>query len=168
MTKREIQVRTNQQIRGETVRLIFDGKQLGIVPLSDARNLALQQGLDLVEVAPDERPPVCRIMDYSKYRYEQSRKAKESRHKSVDWKELNLSPVIAEHDVQTKINRLREWLQRGKHVRLAVVYKGREMAHLDQGQQVMKKVISAVEDIGRVDSEPRMEGRNFLAQVVPK
>ena len=145
----------------------MDGKQLGIVSTDEARAIAAKEGLDLVEIAPNERPPVCRVMDYSKFKYEQQRRVKGQKHSSVDWKETQLSPVISDHDIQTKTSHLRRWLEKGKHVRVVVEFAGRQLAHLDQGRAVMQRVLTSVEDIAKIEGTPKMEGKRFIASLAP-
>lgn len=147
----------------------MDGKQVGIVPTSDARQVAHERNLDLVEVAPKERPPVCQIMDYSKWKYQQSKKTREKRQKGVERKEIRLSPVIELHDIETKAASIRKFLEHGKHVRVSIEFrKGRQLAHPEQGKSVMSQVLALVSDVGQVESNPRMEGRILSANLVPK
>lgn len=139
-----------------------------VVSTDEARRMAEQANLDLVEIVPNERPPVCRIVDFGKYKYEQSRKQKEHKPRSVDWKEIQLSPVIDPHDLETKINHLKSWLEKGKHVRVVLKFKGRQLAHVDDGRAIMEKVISAVTESARIESKPRMDGKSFIAHLAPK
>lgn len=161
----------NEQIRAPVVRLIDpDGKQLGIVERNKALQIAEERGLDLVEVAPDATPPVCRIMDYGKYRYEQSKKERSSRKKqhTVTVKEIRLSPRTEIHDIQTKCRQAREFLEDGNRVKVTVRFRGREVARTDFGEQVMNKVIELLEDVAKVEKGPTMEGHDLVAFLVPK
>ncbi len=161
----------NDQIRAPLVRLIDpEGKQLGIVERGKALRIAEDLGLDLVEVAPNASPPVCRIMDYGKYRYELSKKEKASRKKQhmVTIKEIRLSPRTELHDIQTKCRQAREFLEDGNRVKVTIRFRGREMTRTDFGKQVMQKVIELLEDVAKVEKEPSMEGHDLVAFLVPK
>jgi len=162
--------RVNEQIRISPVRLIGpNGEQLGVVPTSQALEKAREAGLDLVEVAPLERPPVCRIMDYGKYRYEKSKKESKS-HKGAQpkRKEIRLSPTTGEHDLETKINHARKFLEHHDKVLIRVRFRGRELQHIEEGQKVMNKFLERLADISKVELPPRMEGKQLTALLAPK
>ena len=153
------------------VRLIdSDGTQVGIVERGKALSMAEEKGLDLVEVAPNASPPVCRIMDYGKYRYEQSKKERSSRKRqhTVVIKEIRLSPRTELHDIQTKCRMAREFLEQGNKVKVTVRFRGREMTRQDFGTQVVNKVIELLDDIARVEKGPTMEGHQMVAFLTRK
>lgn len=169
----EPQVRTNYQIRVPNVRVIHDDKQLGVMPTDQARRIAQDAGLDLVEIAPQAKPPVCRIMDYSKYKYEQQVRKKESAKKQRDsqirLKEIRLRPGIGDHDVQTKVVQARKFLEEGKKVQFNLQFKGaREMAHKDQGFEVMNRIVADLELIGNVEKAAKLEGNRLTCRIEPK
>jgi translation initiation factor IF-3 len=158
-------MRINNQIKLPFVRLILDGKQIGIVKTEDAIRLASERGEDLVEVDPQNKPPVCRVMDYGKFLYEQ--KKRKSKQKPLERKEIRLSPVIAEHDVETKIGHIRKFLEKGLPVRVNVEYKKRQIVHPESGKKILENVIKALEDISKVESRPKFEGKNLFVNLVP-
>ena len=142
---------------------------LGAMPTLDALELARQAGLDLVEVAPDERPPVCRIMDYGKFKYEQKKKqAKSTKTHHVQVKEIRLRPKTGEHDVEFKVKQARGFLADRDKVKVTIIFKGREMAHVDRGREMILGVIASLEDVAKVEKTPSMEGRSMTAVLVPK
>lgn len=161
-------VRVNAAIREPKVRTIDStGKQVGILPLDEALALARMSNLDLVEVAATADPPVCRIMDYGKYRYEQTKKeklAKKHQH-ATRLKEIRLRPNIDEHDLLVKEKRVREFLQHGFKVKVSVGFRGREITHLEFGKDVLDKLAGMVQDIGSVEMQPRLVGR-FMTMVI--
>jgi translation initiation factor IF-3 len=163
-------LRVNERIRISPVRLIDqDGEQVGIVATDEARDIAAQAGLDLVEVAPNSRPPVCRIMDYGKYKYEQARKAKEAKKKqhTITVKEIKLRPKIEEHDYGFKMRHARRFLDDGDKVKFTLRFRGREMTHPELGERVLEKI---KEDLGEtivVESDIRREGRTMTMLVGP-
>lgn len=161
----------NNQIRISPVRLVDEeGEQLGIVSIEEARNAADERGLDLVEVAPQARPPVVRIMDYGKYKYEQARKAKESKKKQhqVKVKEIKLRPKIEEHDINFKAGHARRFLGEGNKVKLTMRFRGREMTHTELGQEVLEEFYEMVSDLGEIEQQPAMEGRTMIMVLAPK
>ncbi len=167
----EKRVRVNRQIRISPVRVIDpDGVQLGIMPIEQALAAAEERGLDLVEVAPNARPPVCRIMDYGKYKYEEARKARLARKKQhqVHVKEVKFRPGIEAHDFEFKVRHARRFLQEGDKVKATMMFRGRQMAHPELGREVLDRVAQAVEDVGKVESEPTMEGRNMTMILAPR
>lgn len=160
----------NGEIKAKEVRLVgADGEALGIFPLKDALNMAYDNDLDLVLMAPTAQPPVCRIMDYGKFCFERNKKEKEARKKqqTVELKEIQLSCRIDTHDFQTKVNHATRFLGAGNKVRVVVKFKGREMTHLEIGREVLEKFASALEGVGQVDKKPILEGRFMSMLVVP-
>ncbi|MEP7047976.1 MAG: translation initiation factor IF-3 [Ilumatobacteraceae bacterium] len=163
--------RYNDRIRAREVRLIgADGSQLGIKNLPDALALARQQDLDLVEVAPMASPPVCRIMDYGKFRYEESQKAKESRKKTiqVSIKEVKFRPKIGKGDFDTKVRHMQDFLADGHKVKVTLQFRGREMAHPELGSRILDAVIEQVGTHGKVETMARLEGRNMTMVLAPE
>jgi len=144
-----------------------DKKQIGIVPIAEALEAARAQNLDLVEVAPDADPPVCRIMDYGKLRYEAAKKGK-TKSKSQHLKEVKLRPLTAEHDVGVKVKNIRKFLGNGDKVRVSMIFRGRERSHTDIGIELLQEVIKRIEDIGVVEVLPKVEGRDMSMLIVPK
>ena len=163
--------RINHQIRIRQIRVIDDeGKQLGVLETADALALAAHKGLDLVEIAPNQRPPVCRIMDYGKFKYEQKKKDQASKRKQhqVHVKEVRLRPAIAEHDLQVRVRQAREFLTEGDKVLLVCLFRGRQMAHKEVGEQVIQQVLKLLEDIARVEAPIRMEGKRMVMLLTRK
>ena len=161
----------NEAIRAREVRLIgSDGEQLGIKPLREALQIAADQNLDLVNVAPTARPPVCRIMDYGKYRYEMQKREKEARknQKVVDVKEVRFSATIDEHDFQTKLRNVLKFLKDGDKVKLSVRFRGREITHAEIGQKVLERVAQEAEEVCIVERKPKLEGRSMIMILSPK
>jgi translation initiation factor IF-3 len=164
-------LRINDRVRVREVRLInAAGEQVGIVPTFKALEAAIESGLDLVEVSPEARPPVCKIMDYGKYKYTSEKKEKEARKKAhvVITKEIKIRPKIDKHDLDVKIRHIREFLDEGNKVRLAIVYRGREMAHQEFGRDLMDRCLKALEDKAVVEQYPKMEGNYFGSLLGPK
>ena len=162
--------RINQQIRISPVRVIDpEGEQVGIVPIERALELAEELGLDLVEVAPMARPPVCRIMDYGKFKYEEQRKAREARKKQhhVQLKEVKMRPGIEDHDFEFKTRHARRFLEEGNKVKLTMMFRGRQMAHPELGREVLDRVVAEISDVGKVESAPSMEGRSMTMVLAP-
>jgi translation initiation factor IF-3 len=160
----------NTDIRFPEVRCTVEGgENYGIISSRDALVLAEEQGLDLVCIAPTAKPPVCKIMDYGKYKYQQEKKQKEAKKKQkvIVVKEIKFSVKIAENDVNYKVKHAREFLEKGYHVKFRVFLKGREMAHPEAGAEVLNKVWPMVEDIGVKDNEPKLEGRFVNMMVLP-
>jgi translation initiation factor IF-3 len=161
-------IRRNQRIRAPQVRLIGpDGKQVGVVPTEQALKLAQQHGLDLVEVAATANPPVCRILDFGKYMYEESKKTKSSKTSSSKIKEIELTPRIDPHDLGIKLRHGEEFLYHGNKVKLRLKFRGREMAHTDVGFEIVKKAIEELSHIGHPDSEAKLAGRSIIVMVSP-
>ena len=160
----------NEQIRDREVRLIGqDGEQLGVMPITEAMKLAREAELDLVKIAPTAKPPVCKIIDYGKYRYEQARKEKEAKkkQKTMEVKEVRLSPNIDTNDLNTKANQARKFITKGDKVKVTLRFRGREMAHVNYSKQILDSFYEKLEDIAVIDKNAKMEGRSmvmFLSQ----
>ena len=154
----------NEQIRDKEVRLIgVDGEQLGIVSSKEAQRLADEAGLDLVKIAPTAKPPVCKIIDYGKYRYEQARKEKEAKkkQKTIELKEIRLSPNIDTNDLNTKINSAKKFIEKGNKVKVTLRFRGREMAHMNQSKYILDDFAEALADVAVVEKAPKVEGRSI-------
>ena len=167
---RPVQTRVNERIRIREVRLIDEeGQQVGVIPTFDALQMARERGLDLVEVAPNAVPPVCRLMDYGKFRYEESRKERESRKNQhvVELKEVRIRPKIDDHDLETKGRNAAKFLDAGDKVKLTVLFRGREMAHPDIGRGLLDQLAEQLRPHGSVESPPRMEGRTMTMFMNP-
>ena len=165
----ELQI--NEEIRDREVRLIgADGAQLGIVPIRRALELAEEAELDLVKIVPNAQPPVCKLLDYDKHRYEQSKREKELRknQKVIEIKEVQLSATIGENDVAIKARNAVKFLQDGNKVKVSIRFRGRQITHTDIGMQVMNDFIERVKDYAVVERRPTMEGRNMLMILAPK
>jgi len=161
----------NDEIRAREVRLIgVNGEQLGIKPLREALQMAADANLDLVNVAPTAKPPVCRIMDYGKYRYEMQKREKEARknQKIVDVKEVRFSTNIDEHDFQTKLRNVIKFIKNGDKVKCSVRFRGREITHADIGQKVLERIAAEAGDICVVERKPKLEGRSMIMILSPK
>ena len=145
------------------------GEQIGILPINEARQRARDYGLDLVEVSPDSKPPVCRVMDFGKYQYELSKKAKLAKKKQhvVQLKEMRFRPKIDEHDYRFKTNHVRDFLEQGSKVRLFVRFAGREMAHTDLGRKILDRIVEELSDISTIGQDPKMEGRRMTMILNP-
>ncbi len=167
----EKNLRINQGIRVPQVRVIdFEGKQLGILPIAEALAEAGKVGMDLVEVAPNSNPPVCRIMDYGKFRYQQSKKLQVARKSAatVQIKEMRLRPKIDEHDREIKIRKVKEFLEEGDKVKISMLFRGREIAYTGIGLKIMESIRDELESIATVEQQPRIEGRSMVMVVSPK
>ncbi len=147
-----------------------EGKQLGIMPTREALNLARDAGYDLILVAPNANPPVCRMMDLGKYKYELKKKAKEAKKKQkiIEVKELRFRPKIEEHDYQVKLKHAREFLEDGDKVKIVMRFRGREMAFVDTGREVLDRLVSDLEDVAVVEKRPELEGRQMVMVLAPK
>jgi len=163
--------RINEEIRAKKVRLIDeDGKQIGIVDIDEALRIAGEKQLDLVEVAAEADPPVCRLMDYGKYRYELKKKMKQSKSKpkGAVVKEVRMRPKIEEHDYNFKLKNIREFLQDGYKVKVSMVFRGRELSYADDGKGILMKVVEETKDLGRLEWGPRVEGWSISVMLSPK
>ncbi len=164
-------IRVNDRIRIKEVRVISpDGTQLGIMPIEQALQTAYSQNLDLVEVAPEARPPVCRIMDYGKYRYEQSKKAREARKKQtiIELKEIKLRPKTEEHDFKFKARHAERFLKEGNKAKITMMFRGREMIRMDRGKALLDRFVETLKDVAVVEQAPKIEGRNMTLILAPK
>ncbi|WP_281412227.1 translation initiation factor IF-3 [Miltoncostaea marina] len=162
--------RINDAIRAESVRLIdADGENHGVVPLARAQEIAARAGLDLVEVAADARPPVCRIMDYGKWRYEQEQKAKQARrHQStITIKEIKFRPKIDPHDYATKKGHVERFLRHRDKVKVTIMFRGRELMHPERGEAILLKLADELKDIAAIESRPNLDGRNMVMMIAP-
>ncbi len=158
-------------IKAAEVRLIgADGEQIGIMPLAEALNRAAEANLDLVEVAPQANPPVCRIMDYGKFKYLQSKKTQEARKKQtvIQVKEVKFRPKIEDHDIAFKIKNIRRFLAQKDKTKISLIFRGREIAHPQIGIDLLNRVAAELEDIGTVEQAPKIEGRNLTMIIAPK
>ncbi|PYM08031.1 MAG: translation initiation factor IF-3 [Candidatus Rokuibacteriota bacterium] len=161
----------NEGIRVREVRVVSaDGEQLGVMPIQQALETARQRELDLVEVAPEAAPPVCRIMDFGKYKYMQARRQKEARKKQtvIVVKEVKMGPKTEKHDFDFKLKHVRRFLEEGNKAKVTVRFKGREMAHTELGWKMLNKMTEAITDIATVENHPRMEGRMLSMIFSPK
>ncbi len=161
----------NEQIRDKEIRLIGeDGAQLGVMPIREALRLAREAELDLVKIAPGARPPVCKIIDYGKFKYEQGRKEKEAKKKQriIEIKEVRLSPNIEDNDLNTKVGAARKFLQKGNKVKVTLRFRGREMAHVQHGRQILDVFAEKVSDIASVEKAPKLEGRQMIMFLTEK
>lgn len=161
----------NEEIRDSEVRVVgADGSQLGIMSSKEALRLAAEQNMDLVRIAPQATPPVCKIMDYGKFKFEQQKREKEARknQKVVEIKEIRLSINIGDHDFETKLGHARKFLEEGNKVKASIRFRGREMARASMGGDVMKRFAEALADYGTVDKEPKLEGRSMQMFIAPK
>jgi translation initiation factor IF-3 len=163
-------LRINHRIRVPEIRVILDEEQLGIMPTHEALRLAEEKGLDLVEISPRAFPPVCRIMDFGKYKYEEAKKKQQARKKAstVETKEIKFRPKTEEHDMDFKVKHVRRFLEEGNKVRLAVVFRGREITHPQTGMAVLNRVVERCNDIATVEMTPNMEGRRMIMVIAPK
>lgn len=163
-----ISTRVNEQIRISPVRVIgADGAQLGILPIDQAMMRAREAELDLVEVAPNDRPPVCRIMDFGKYKYEKKKKSHQHVHQTKT-KEIRLRPKTGDHDIEFKIKQAQGFLTHKDKVQVSVVFRGRELAHIEEGRRVMDHVVQKLLDFGKLESPPLQQGKRMICTVAPK
>lgn len=143
---------------------------MGIMPLKEALDLAARAGLDLVEISPTASPPVCRIMDYGKFRYQQSKKIQDARKSqtTIQIKEIRLRPKTEEHDLEVKVRHIKKFLQQNDKVKITMMFRGREISYADLGKKVMEKLRDALMDVGVIETHPRLEGRSMIMVIVPK
>ena len=162
--------RTNEQIRITPIRVIgADGEQLGVIPTMQAMEMAREANLDLVEVAPTERPPVCKIMDYGKYRYEQSRKsAKQKKTHQQKLKEIRVRPKTGDHDIDTKANQALQFLEHKDKVLIKVMFRGRELQHIEEGDRIIRSLLAKLAEHCKIEKPPSMEGKQMTAMLAPK
>lgn len=164
-------VRINERIRIKEVRVISpEGAQLGILPIQEALETAQKLALDLVEVAPEAKPPVCRIMNYGKYRYEQSKKTREARKKQtvIQVKEIKLRPKTENHDFQFKARHAERFLKEGNKTKVTMMFRGREMVHIQRGKVQLDRFAEALKEVAVIEQHPRQEGRNMVMILTPK
>lgn len=166
-------LRINGGIRAERVRLIDESNnQVGIINATEALARAREAGLDLVEVAPTSEPPVCRIMDYGKWLYQQKRRIREAhkktQHRSTALKEIRLKPETEKHDLDVKLNHAREFLQKGHKVQFTVFFRGRQMLHIDHGYAMLEQIIESLQDLAKIEQPTKMSGRRMTLLLVPK
>ena len=164
-------MRVNRMIRFSPLRVIApDGEQLGILSLDEALAAADARGLDLVEVAPLARPPVCRIMDFGKFKFEQAKAARAAKKKqrSIDLKEIKFRPGIDDHDFAFKTRHAREFLEEGNKVKVTMMFRGRQMAHPELGREVLDRVAETLAEVGKIEQEARLEGKNMTMLMTPK
>ena len=169
--RREEGPRINDSIKVKEVRLVdHEGNMQGVVPIEEALSMAEEAGLDLVEVSPNAEPPVCKILDYGKYKYEQQKKAAEARkkQKTVDVKEVKIRPGIEEHDYNVKMRNARRFLESGDKVKVTMRFRGREMAHQDIGMDLLKRMVEELADVGKPELQPKMEGRQMIMVLGPE
>jgi translation initiation factor IF-3 len=165
------EVAINWEIKAPEVRVIDpDGKQLGVLPVKEAIKIAEERGLDLVEVAPNSQPPVCRIMNYGKYKYQQSKRTQEARkHQTViHIKEVKVRPRTEEHDFQFKLRHVKRFLDEGNKVKISILFRGREIAHPEFGKELLNRFVEGVKDVTVIEQSPRLEGRNMVMILAPK
>ena len=169
--QKQQRVRINEQIKVPEVRLIGpDGQQIGVMPTREALAFAAEAHQDLVEVAPQAAPPVCRVMDYGKFKYQQSKKQQEARRRQtiIQVKEIKVRPKIEEHDMAFKLRNAVRFLGEGDKVKISVIFRGREIAHTDRGFKILTQMSEALTEVGTVEQAPRLEGRNMSMIVTPK
>ena len=161
----------NEKIRGPEVRVIgHDGQQLGIIPIRKALELAALEHLDLVEVAPNADPPVCKIMDYGKFKYQQNKRSQEAKKKQtvIQVKEVKIRPKTDEHDLQVKIRHIKRFLTQKDKAKVTILFRGREIAYSDQGFKVLERIKEELKEEIVIEQHPKMEGRNLIMLVAPK
>lgn len=161
--------RINEAIRITPVRVVSaEGEQLGVIPTEEALQQARDAGLDLVEVAPNERPPVCRIMDYGKFKYQQKKRHNKGHVHQSQNKEIRLRPKIGDHDLMTKVQRAKGFLEKKDKVVFSVIFRGRENAHTDEGFKLVQRVVSELGEVSKVEQGPSMQGRRVIVTLAPK
>lgn len=161
----------NEQIRDKEVRVVgADGEQLGLMSAKEAYHIAVERNLDLVKIAPQAKPPVCKIMDYGKYRFEASKREKEARKNQniINVKEIRMSPSTDDHDLQTKVNQAKKFLEKKDKVKVTVRFRGREVTYSSAGEAMLEKFAEAVQEVGTIDKKPKLEGRNMTMFITPK
>jgi translation initiation factor IF-3 len=161
----------NEQIRDRNVRVVSDdGQQLGVMSAREAMEIAEQKGLDLVKVSPNANPPVCKIMDYGKFRFEQAKKQREAKknQKIIEMKEMRLSATIDKHDIEVKAKNVSKFLKAGDKVKVSIRFRGRQMAHTEQGMLVMNEFFAMVQENASIEKQAKIEGRNMFMILAPK
>jgi len=165
------QIRVNREIRARRVRVVRpEGDHVGVIPIEEALTMAEEAELDLVEVSPLSDPPVCRLMDYGKFKYEQSKRAHEAKKKQtfIHLKEVKFRPKTEDHDFRFKVRHIRRFLEHGDKVKVTVFFRGREIVHADLGKRILDRVIEEILDLGTVEQESRFEGRTMTIIIAPK
>src|SRR6184192_810162 len=165
------QTRINDRIRVPEVRLVGeDGKQIGVIKTAEALQYAQERDLDLVEVAPDAKPPVCRVLDYSKYKYEQIQKQKAARkhQQQINVREIKFRPKIAQHDYDTKKGHVTRFLKARDKVKVTIMFRGREMAHPERGEMILNRLAEELQDLAVVEQRPQQDGRNMTMMLAPQ
>lgn len=162
--------RINKQIKANQVRLVVEGEGTKIVPLMEALRIAEEKGLDLVEVSPNQDPPVCKIMDFGKWKFEQQKKKKlqQKNQHIIEVKELKFTPQIGEHDYQIKLKKALEFLSEGNKVKITMKFKGRQLSHPELGMDIVNRFISDTNEKANIEVEPKMDGRQIIAIIAPK
>tara|TARA_Y100000590_G_scaffold467198_1_gene645341 strand:+ start:27 stop:560 length:534 start_codon:yes stop_codon:yes gene_type:complete len=169
-SKKDSGLRVNERISSSEVRVIgLDGKQLGILNIRDALNAAEDAGSDLVEISPEAKPPVCRIIDYGKLKYQQQKKKNEAKkkQKTIEVKEIKIRPSIEKHDYNVKMKAISKFISGGNKVKVSMRFRGREMEHQNLGLNLLKKIEDEISSIGRVEINPKIEGRQIMMVIVP-
>ena len=163
--------RVNRQINAASIRLVDqNGAMIGVVSVAEGLKMAEQAGLDLVEISPTAKPPVCKILDFGKYRYEAQKKAHEARRKQkvIQIKEIKLRPTIGDHDLDIKMKHVMEFLEEGDKVRITLRFRGREMDHTELGHKVLERVQESLKDCAKIEQSPKMEGKQIVMTVAPR
>ena len=161
-------LRVNEQIRISPVRVInAEGAMLGVMPTGKAMEAAREAGLDLVEVAPNERPPVCKIMDFGKFKYSQKKRASKQKQHQVQVKEIRVRPKTGDHDIETKVAQARKFLEHNDKVQVTVLFRGREMQHQQEGRRVLDAILEKLAALGKLERAPTLDGRKITALVTP-
>jgi translation initiation factor IF-3 len=171
MSAKDSDTRINREITAREIRLIGpDGEMIGVVPLTRGLEEAQKFGLDLVEISPNAEPPVCKVLDYGKYKYEAQKRANEAKKKQkvVEIKEIKLRPTIDKHDLEIKLRKIHEFLEHGDRVKVSLRFRGREMMHRDLGAQLMEHVKEHTAEQARVESAPRFEGQQMIMMLAPQ
>lgn len=164
-------LRVNEKIWAKEIRLIGEeGEQVGVITPQEALKIAKEKDLDLVEVSPNTDPPVCRLMDYGKYKYELNKKFKESkqRKKNIEIKEVKIRPKIEEHDFKVKSKMVRRFLEDGDKVKINIFFRGREIVHLESGKKIMERIMEDSKDLAAIEKQPKMEGKNMTMIICPR
>lgn len=165
------EARINERLRAREIRVIgAEGQQFGVLSVDQGLKLAREKGQDLVEVAPQATPPVCRIMNYGKFKYDQTKKAREARRrqKMVEVKEVKVRPKIEEHDYQVKLRNAQKFLKRGDKVKVTLMFRGREVVHPEIGRRILNRLIEDVKDLGQIERPLYQEGKNLITIITPK
>lgn len=161
----------NEEIRASEIRVVDEDQgQLGVMSVADAMKIAAEKELDVVEISPNAKPPVCKIIDFGKYRFEQQKRAKEAKKKQkvISVKEIKFRPKIDDHDYNFKLNHVKRFLEDGDKVKLTIMFRGREMTHTEQGEEILNKAVEDLGDLVIVEKKPKLEGRNMTMVVSPK